>query len=96
MHGAFGALTTLIKKQEAAKNRKVSLKYELQNRKEGFFTNSSRHELKFPEISKTEMKILKEEIRKKYKAARIKNIAVNFLIIIFVLLIFYLIGSIRK
>ncbi|AUC23263.1 hypothetical protein BTO15_14685 [Polaribacter sejongensis] len=96
MHGSFGALTTLIKKQEAAKNRKASLKYELQKRRESLLHSKPEQELEFPEISKTEMKILKEEIRKKYKAARIKNIAVNFFLIIFVLLIFYLIGSIRK
>ena len=57
MHGSFGALTTLIKKQEAAKNRKASLKYELQKRRESLLHSKPEQELEFPEISKTEMKI---------------------------------------
>lgn len=87
----WGALTMLIKKQEAAKNRKAVLKYELQKRREGLLKGSARKEMEFPEISNAEMAILKEEIRKKYKAERIKSIIINIILLIFVVFIFYFI-----
>ena len=89
MHGAWGALTTLRKKQEAAKNRKSTLKYELQKRKESLFKDNVRHKLEFPEISKTDMKILKEEIRKKYTTEKTKSIILNVLIFTLVMFLFY-------
>ncbi|OAD40846.1 hypothetical protein [Polaribacter atrinae] len=93
MHGAFGALTSLIKKQEAAKYRKSTLKYELQKRRESLLKDKPAQELEFPEISNIEMKILKEKIRKQYKADKIKNIIINILILTFVVAVFYYIIS---
>lgn len=89
MHGAFGALTSLIKKQEAAKNRKTSLKYELQKRRESLLKNKPSQELEFPEITNTEMKDLKEKIRKKYKEDKIKNTIINSILFLFVVAVFY-------
>lgn len=96
MHGAFGAATNLIKKQEAAKNRKASLKYELQKRRASFLKNKSNQELEFPEISKAEMKIIKEKIRQNYKVEKIKNTIINTLLLAFIVTIFYYIISNKK
>jgi hypothetical protein len=92
----WGALTMLIKRQEAAKNRKSALKYELQKRRESYFKGKPEQGLEFPEISNTEMKILKEKIRKKYKADKIKNAIISILIFTFVVAVFYYIISNRK
>lgn len=53
MHGAWGALTTLIKKQNAAKNRKAALSYDHQRKKEKFLKDHSDGyitELEFPKF----------------------------------------------
>ena len=96
MHGAFGVATNLIKKQDAAKNRKASLKYELQKRRARFLKNKSNQELEFPEISKAEMKIIKEKIRQNYKIEKIKNTIINILLLTFIVAIFYYIISNKK
>jgi uncharacterized protein (UPF0303 family) len=85
----WGSLTMLIKRQEAAKNRKTSLKFELQKRRESLFKDNVRQKLEFPEISNADMKILKEEIRKKYRTEKTKNIIINIIIFTFVLFLFY-------
>ena len=79
----WGSLTMLIKRQEAAKNRKASLKYELQKRRESYFKGKPEQGLEFPEISTAEMNVLKEKIRKKHKANKIKNAIVSILTIHF-------------
>jgi hypothetical protein len=89
----WGSLTMLIKRQEAAKNRKASLKYELQKRRESYFKGNPEQALEFPEISTAEMKVLKEKIRKKYKADKIKNVIINIIIFTFVAAVFYYIIS---
>ena len=93
MHGAFGAITSLIKKQEAAKYRKATLKYELQKRRESLLKGKPAQELEFPEISNAEMKVLKEKIRKKYKADKIKNAIISILLFTLVAAVFYYIIS---
>lgn len=85
----WGSLTMLIKRQEAAKNRKTTLKFELQKRRESLFKDNVRQKLEFPEISNVDMKILKEEIRKKYRTEKTKNIIINIIIFTFVLFLFY-------
>ena len=92
----WGSLTMLIKRQEAAKNRKSALKYELQKRRESYFKGKPEQELEFPEISTTEMNILKEKIRKKYKADKIKNAIISIILFIFVVAVFYYIISNKK
>ena len=89
----WGSLTMLIKRQEAAKNRKTTLKYELQKRRESLLKGKPAQELEFPEISNAEMKILKEKIRKKYKADKIKNAIISILIFTLVVAVFYYIIS---
>ncbi|MFK8060235.1 MAG: hypothetical protein AB8B78_09110 [Polaribacter sp.] len=89
MHGAWGALTSLIKRQEAAKNRKAALKYELQKRRESFLSEKTDQNLEFPEISDTEMKVLKEKIRKKYRVQKIRNGIINLTILALVFFLFY-------
>lgn len=90
----WGSLTMLIKKQEAVKNRKAAFKYELQKRRETLLKGSSQKEMQFPEISKAEMEILKEEIRRKYKVERIKNILVYVLIFAFLsFLVYFVLGN---
>ena len=81
----WGSLTILIKKQEAAKNRKAALKYELQKRREVLLKGNDRKEMEFPEISKDDMTILKSAIRIKYKADQTKNIIIYILIFIIIL-----------
>ena len=85
----WGSLTMLIKRQEAAKNRKVVLKYELQKRKESYLKGQSNQELEFPKISDAEMKILKAAIRKKYRTKKIKNILLNIILLTSILCLFY-------
>jgi Ca2+-dependent lipid-binding protein len=92
----WGSLTMLIKRQEAAKNRNATLKYELQKRRESYFKGKNTQELEFPEISNADMKILKEKIRKKYKADKIKNVIINILLFVLVVAVFYYIFSIIK
>ena len=92
----WGSLTMLIRRQEAAKNRKAELKYELQKRKEGIINKKYNQSLEFPEISKLEMKILKKEIRKKHKRNRIKNALVNLLLYSIIICFFYYLFAIKK
>jgi hypothetical protein len=92
----WGSLTMLIKRQEAAKNRKSTLKYELQKRRESLFKDNVRQKLEFPEISNADMKILKEEIRKKHRTEKTKSIIINIIIFTFVLFLFYYIFSTKK
>lgn len=77
----WGSLTMLIKRQEAAKNRKATLKYELQKRKTSLL-NGKKNSLKFPEINADELEIIKSEIRKKYKREKIKSIILDIIILI--------------
>ncbi|MEE9407483.1 MAG: hypothetical protein V3V28_05355 [Polaribacter sp.] len=91
----WGSLTMLIKRQEASKNRKAALRYELQKKKENYFNNNT-YELEFPKISNSEMKVLKQEIRKKYRNNKIKTIILNILILAFVLFLFYYIFNNKK
>ena len=93
MHGAWGALNTLIKKQESAKFRKTKLKHELQKRKESYLKDNSGLELEFPNVTKDEMRIIKQDIRAKYKRKRIKNILLNIFLLIAVFFLFYYILS---
>lgn len=92
----WGSLTMLIKKQEAARNRKAALKYELQKRRESLLKDNAVQEMQFPKISTEEMKVLKAAIRKKYKADRIKNSIKNILLFVFVILLFYFIFRYKK
>ena len=88
----WGSLAMLIKRQEAAKNRKAKLKYDLQKRKESFLNENPHQELAFPEISKEKLHALKQEIRKKHKKIRIKSILLNIsLLLAFICLVFYFI-----
>jgi hypothetical protein len=96
MHGAWGALSSLIKKQEAAKRRKASLKYDLQKRRDSFLKKKAIQKLEFPEISDSEMKTIKDEIRKKHKREWINNILVNLLLLICsFFLIYYVLINIK-
>lgn len=91
----WGSLTMLIKRQEAEKNRKTKLKYELQKRREKLLSNSEK-KLKFPKVSDEEMGALKAKIRKKYKVTKIKSFVFNIVLLIAVLLLFfYLYTTIR-
>lgn len=89
----WGSLTMLIKRQEAAKNRKAKLKFDLQKRKESYLKDNSGLELEFPNVTKDEMRIIKQDIRAKYKRKRIKNILLNIFLLIAVFFLFYYILS---
>jgi hypothetical protein len=56
----WGSLTILIKRQEAAKRRKATLKYDLQKRRESYIKKKATQKLEFPEISDSEIKTIKE------------------------------------
>ena len=89
----WGSLTMLIKRQEAAKNRKAKLKFDLQKRKESYLKDNSGLELEFPNVTKDEMRTIKQDIRAKYKRKRIKNILLNIFLLIAVFFLFYYILS---
>ncbi len=92
----WGSLTMLIKRQEAAKNRKAALKYELKKRKENLIKEKYTQNLKFPEISNLEMTALKKEIRKKHKKDKIKNNVINLIIFIIIISLFYYFFAFKK
>ena len=92
----WGSLTILIKRQEAAKRRKATLKYDLQKRRESYIKKKATQKLEFPEISDSEMKTIKEGIRKKHKREWIKNVLINFLLLICsFFLIYYVLTNIK-
>ena len=71
----WGSLTMLIKRQNAEKYRKADLRYKLQKRKESHVSDKeSEDEFDFPKLSKLEMMRIKENIRKRAKAERLKSI----------------------
>lgn len=86
----WGSLTMLIKRQEAAKNRKSKLKYELQKRKESLISKN-RYKLDFTHVSNSDLKKIKTQIRKKYRIENIKNIVINSILLLVSILIIYLI-----
>tara|TARA_R110001632_G_scaffold152588_2_gene270276 strand:- start:10866 stop:11153 length:288 start_codon:yes stop_codon:yes gene_type:complete len=90
MHGAWGGLSILIKRQEAAKFRKAALRAELKNRKESYIHNvyDLKDEFDFPEISHSEMQLLKEKIRNDFRKKRRKEIIiVSILCLLFTVII---------
>jgi len=70
----WGSLTMLIKRQNAEKYRKADLRYELQKRKESYITDKeSQDEFDFPQLSRSEMNEIKEDIRKKIRTDKLKS-----------------------
>mmetsp|Transcript_15281 Transcript_15281/g.45632 ORF Transcript_15281/g.45632 Transcript_15281/m.45632 type:complete len:102 (+) Transcript_15281:319-624(+) len=87
----WGALTMLVKRQNAAKYRKAALRHELQKRKESFLKDVYDDEkLDFPEISSYEMNVLKREIRAKLKKQKRQNLLSYAMVIGLILLFFFL------
>lgn len=77
----WGALTMLIKRQNADKYRKAGLRQELKKRKEEFLTHQTvTPEFDFPELSKDEMGVIKAEIRSKMKKEKIRSTIFSLLI----------------
>ncbi len=60
MGDPWGGLTVLIKKQQHNKYRKAELKYLLQKRKESYLKENTNNKLVFPEVSKEELKTIKD------------------------------------
>jgi hypothetical protein len=89
MHGAWGTLTMLIKKQEATKHRKAEIRRNFKNRKNLFIETNNKGELDFPKISNAEMALLKRKIRKEYRKRNIKKGIINALIFTAVAFVFY-------
>jgi hypothetical protein len=87
MHGAWGALTILIKRQEAAKFRKT-IRAKSKHRKESYLPDASDNEdaFDFPEVSEAEMERIKDQIRKKLKRER--KIQWIFSSVIFITILF--------
>jgi hypothetical protein len=54
----MGLFNYVNQKARSCKNRKSTLKYELQKRRESLFKDNVRQNLEFPEISNADMKIL--------------------------------------
>lgn len=83
----WGALTMLIKRQNADKYRKAEMRRELKKRKEDFLKNKgTASEFDFPELSKDEMGTIKAEIRSKMRKERIRNNILSFFLFISVCL----------
>lgn len=75
MHGAYGALTVLVKRQQSEKFRKAQMRAKLKSRKESYLdAYDSKDEFDFPEISTIEMRKLKDQIRKDFRREKIKNV----------------------
>ncbi len=92
----WGSLTMLIKRQQAAKNRKSELRFQLQKRKESFLSSKNINEFEFPAISNSEMKTLKQQIRKDLKKERIKNLIINLILLLCsIAFIYYLTTSLN-
>ena len=79
MHGAWSALDQLIKKQNNAKYRKAKFRYHRQKKKEKFLKDHPYHvqtELKFPEVSKSQLEIIKKEIQRKARRRNLINLCI--------------------
>ncbi|WP_439129452.1 hypothetical protein [Polaribacter sp.] len=92
----WGALTMLIKRQEAAKNRKAVLKKALQEKKMSYLHVENKTEFGFPELSTVELKQLKNDIRKEIKKQRIKSIISSLILLISIISIVYFIFLFKK
>lgn len=92
----WGALTMLIKRQEAAKNRKAVLKKALQEKKMSHLHVENKTEFGFPELSTVELKQLKNDIRKEIKKQRIKSIISSLILLISIISIVYFIFLFKK
>lgn len=84
----WGSLTVLIKKQEAAKNRKAKLKYELQKRRESLISKNL-NKLVFNEVSDSDLLEIKAQIRRKYRREKVKNTIVNIILLLISTVILY-------
>ena len=88
----WGALTMLIKRQNAAKYRKAELRHKLQKKKEGFVHDAydkEGNEFAFPEFTETQMNSFKKEVRTEIRRERLKSIAVYFLVISLIIAFVY-------
>lgn len=88
----WGALTMLIKRQEAAKWRKAELRRQLQKRKEGLIhERTDQNEFNFPKLSNSEMRKVKNQIRRDFKKEKIKHlIYLSTVLLIFISFMTYL------
>jgi len=86
----WGALTMLIKRQQADKFRKAALRAKLKSQKESYIhSHESKDEFNFPELPRSEMEKLKSEIRRDFKKQRIKQNLYYTAILITILTFFY-------
>ena len=88
-------INNAIKRQQAGKNRKSELKFQLQKRKENLLITRQKDEFNFPELTSLEMKTLKEEIRKVHRKNRAKTFIFSCCIL-FVILIAVFVVKICK
>lgn len=90
----WGALTMLIKRQQADKFRKAALRAKLKSQKESYIhSHQSKDLFDFPELPRSEMEKLKSKIRNDYRKQRISNIFLNSIILISVIVfLLYLIN----
>ena len=87
----WGSLTMLMKRQNADKYRKARLRHQLQKKKESFLSNQNDHsETDFPEISRAQMELIKQEIRSNLRKQRINSRLISVLIFVLVVI---LVGS---
>ncbi len=89
----WGALTMLIKRQNAAKYRKAELRYKLQKKKEGFVHDAydkDGEEFEFPKFSKLQMDTFKKEVRTEIRQQQLRSIGTYLLVILFIIGFVYL------
>lgn len=87
----WGALTMLLKRQNADKYRKAQLRHELQKKRESFLSNQKvNSDVNFPEITRDQMEMIKQEIRSNLRKQRINSRLISALIFILVVI---LVGS---
>jgi sensor c-di-GMP phosphodiesterase-like protein len=95
MHGAWSALTILIKKQNNVKYRKAKFRHDSQKRKEKFIKDHPYHlrtELEFPQVSASKLEAIKKEIRRKARRKSLIDLSINIIAsILMILFLLYLI-----
>ena len=86
MFGAPGEFAALLNKQRNEKNRKSSARYELQKKKEELLKDREGNysELQFPEVSTSQLEMIKKDIRKKAHYESIKNLILTIILVIIV------------
>ncbi|MAD98601.1 MAG: hypothetical protein CMB99_14860 [Flavobacteriaceae bacterium] len=85
MSGVWGSYKVLINRQEFAKKRKAEMRDELRKRKEKLIKSKTKGKFIEKKVSKSELKVIKGQIRLKYRRQRILEILLGLLVLVIIL-----------